>query len=275
MRSRFTIGLMFCAVLWPMAAGAQSDDVSLGDLARDARKNKAQLQQAHPVIDNENLEQAMQDASKLKGNDHFVLSIDPGGKGFKVSAPDVTCSLSFSARAASLLIKPVLVEDLPVSELVKLDGPASIEGDSLQLEVFNGTDWELREITVGLTLERRAGENAELAARARVIPAAEGLAPPSVEKRSDVTILYRLKGQAKPFSTTTFRESIGAMLAADQDWHWSIVEAKGVRSQDAPPQLPPDVLPQTPIIAPATPAMPELAPSSNAATSTPAKETNQ
>lgn len=267
-------GLLLCAVLWPMAATAQGDDVSLGDLARDVRKNKVQLQQERPVIDNENLEQAMQDVSKLKPNDHLVLSIEPGGKGFKVSSPDVTCSLSFSGRTAALLIKPVIVEDLPISDLIKLDGPASIEGDSLQLEVFNGTDWDLREITVGLTLERKAGENAELATRARVIPAAEGLAPPSVEKRSDVTILYHLKGEAKPFSTTTFRESIGAMLAPDQDWHWSIVEAKGVRSQDAPPQLPPEVLPQTPSIAPSTPATPELAPSSNAPTTTPPKDSN-
>lgn len=255
------LGLLLCAVVWPIGMAAQDDDVSLGDLARDVRRSKVQPQQERPVIDNENLEQAMQDVSKLKPNDHLVLSIEPGGKGFKVSSPDVTCSLSFSGKTAALLIKPVIVEDLPVSDLIKLDGPASIEGDSLQLEVFNGTDWDLREITVGLTLERKIGENAELAARARVIPAAEGLAPPSVEKRSDVTILYHLKGEAKPFSTTTFRESIGAMLAPDQDWHWSIVEAKGVRSQDAPPQLPPEVLPAAPTLTPATPAAPELTPS--------------
>ena len=276
MRSRLSAVLMLslCAFLWPLAAAAQDDDVSLGDVARDARRNKVQPPQERPVIDNENLEQAMQDVTRLKPNDHLVLSIDPGGKGFRVSSPDVTCSLSFNARTASLLIKPVIVEDLPLSDLIKLDGPASIQDDNLQLEVFNGTDWELREITVGLTLERKAGENADLAARARVIPAAEGLAPPTVEKRSDVTILYHLKGEAKPFSTTTFREGIGATLAADQDWHWSIVEAKGVRSQDAPPQLPPEALPSAPTIAPPTPVTPELAPSSKAPAATPPQVTN-
>ncbi len=266
--------LSVCSLLWPLAAAAQDDDVSLGDLARDVRKNKVQPQQERPIIDNENLEQAMEDVTKLKPNDRLVLSIDPGGKGFKVSSPDVTCSLSFNARVASLLIKPIIVEDLPVSELIKLDGPASIQDDNLQLEVFNGTDWELREITVGLTLERKAGESADMAARARVIPAAESVGGPSVEKRSDVTLLYHLKGSAKPFSTTTFRESIGATLAADQDWHWSIVEAKGVRSQDSPPQLPPEALPSAPPIALPTPAVPELAPSSNAPAKTPPQVTN-
>jgi hypothetical protein len=251
--------LSLCAPLWPSAAAAQDDDVSLGNLARDVRRNKVQ-QPPHsepPVIDNENLEQAMEDVTKLKPSDRLVFSLDPAGKGFKVSSPDVTCSLSFNGRAASLLIKPILVEDLPLSDLLKLDGPASIQDDHLQLEVFNGTDWELHEITIGLTLERKPGGSAEMAARARVIPAAEGLGPPAVEKHSDVTVLYHLKGLAKPFSTTTFRESIGAMLAADQDWHWSIVEAKGVRSED-PPQLPPEVLPPAPTISLPTPEAPSF-----------------
>jgi len=265
MRSRLSglLLLSLCALLWPSAATAQDDDVSLGNLARDERRNRAQ-QAPHaerPVIDNENLEQAMEDVTKLKPSDRLVFSLDPAGKGFRVSAPDVTCSLSFNSRAASLLIKPVLIEDLPVSELFKLDGPASIQDDHLQLEVFNGTDWELREITVGLTLERKPGESAEMAARARVIPAAEGLGPPAVEKHSDVTVLYHLKGLAKPFSTTTFRENIGAMLAADQDWRWSIVEAKGVRSPDQP-QVP-EALPPAPPIALPTPTAPPPSTTSN------------
>ena len=85
--------------------------------------------------------------------------------------------MSFNARASSLLIKPVLIEDLPLTELLKLDGPGSIQDENLQLEVFNGTDWDIREITIGLTLERKPGENAEMAARARVIPAAQSLRP--------------------------------------------------------------------------------------------------
>ena len=247
------LGLLLAALLCPLAAWAQEDAPSLGDLARNARKNKLQQPQqqtdpAHPVpdrpiIDNDNLAQVMDDAKKARPvkPDKTVFSIDPSGNTLKISSPDVTCSLSFNARASSLLIKPVLVEDLPLGELLKLDGPGSIQDESLQLEVFNGTDWDIREITIGLTLERKPGQNAEVAARARVIPAAQGLAPVTVERRSDVTLLYHLKAEAKPFSTTAFHENIGITPGADEDWRWSIVEAKGIRpsqAQSAPDSLP-------------------------------------
>ncbi len=253
MRSRFSSLRLLAPVvlllaLCPSAATAQDDDPSLGDLARNLRKNKAQQSQppsdpAQTVIDNDNLAQIMEDAKKARPlkPDKTVFSIDPAGNTVKVSSPDVTCSLSFNARASSLLIKPVLIEDLPLTELLKIDGPGSIQDEALQLEVFNGTDWDLREITIGLTLERKPGENAELAARARIIPAAEGLAPVAVERRSDVTLLYHLKAEAKPFSTTAFRENIGITPGPDEDWRWSIVEAKGIRpsqEQSLPDSLP-------------------------------------
>ena len=239
--------VLVVAMLAPLRALAQEDAPSLGDLARNLRKNKAQQQPqppadpahptpvrtlpAHTVIDNDNLTQVMEDAKRAKPvkEDKTVFSIDSASNTVKVSSPDVTCSLSFNARASSLLIKPVLIEDLPLTELVKLDGPGSIQDESLQLQVFNGTDWDLREITVGLTLERKPGQDAELAARARVIPAAQGMAPIAIERHSDVTLLYHLKAEAKPFSTTAFRESIGITPGPDEDWRWSIVEAKGIR----------------------------------------------
>ena len=243
MRSRFPILLLvvLCALLLPLAAWAQDDAPSLGDLARNLRKNKlqqpAQTQPdaARPVIDNDNLAQVMEDAKKARPakSDKTVFSIDPSSNTVKVSSPDVTCSLSFNSRATSLLIKPVLIEELPLTELLKLDGPGSIQDENLQLEVFNGTDWDLREITIGLTLERKPGENAEVAARARVIPAAQGAAPVSVERRSDVTLLYHLKATAKPFSTSAFRENIGITPGPDEDWRWSIVEARGIRPSQA------------------------------------------
>jgi hypothetical protein len=230
--------------LVPLAASAQDDAPSLGDVARNLRKNKLQQQPqqqpepARTVIDNDNLAQVMEDAKKARPvkQDKTVFSIDPSGNTLKVSSPDVTCSLSFNARASALLIKPVLIEDLPLAELLKIDGPGFIQDESLQLEVFNGTDWDLREITVGLTLERKPGENAEVAARARVIPAAQGLAPVAVERRSDVTLLYHLKATAKPFSTTAFHENIGITPGPDEDWRWSIVEAKGIRPSQAQSQ---------------------------------------
>jgi hypothetical protein len=242
---------------------AQENEPSLGDLARDLRRNKTQqqLERAQPpvpppVIDNDNLTQALEDVKRIKSAEKVVFSVDPSGKNVRLSSPDVSCSLSFSGRASSLLIKPVLIEDLPLAELLKLDGPASIQDDSLQLELQNGTDWELREITVGLTLERKPGENAELAARARVIPAAENSAPVAVERRSDMTLLYHLKATAKPFSTTIFRETIGITPAADEDWRWSIVEAKGIRPGQVPVLS--DTLPGVPELPAPTPVEPTL-----------------
>ncbi len=118
---------------------------------------------------------------------------------------------------------------MPLPELIKIDGPGSIQDENLHLQVFNGTDWDIREITVGLTLERKPGQDAGVAVRARVIPAAQGMAPVVAERRSDVTLLYHLKAEAKPFSTTAFHENIGITPGPDEDWRWSIVEAKGIR----------------------------------------------
>jgi hypothetical protein len=238
----FALGILPLLLLQPTSVLAQDDGPSLGDLARNFRKNKVDEQAPrppdplHPIIDNDNLAQVTEDVKNAKPpkQDKTVFSIDPSGNTLKVSSPDVTCSLSFNAKASALLIKPVLVEDLPLNELVKIDGPGSIQDENLQLEVFNGTDWDLKEITVGLTLERKPGQNAEVAARARVIPASENLSPGSVERRSDVTLLYHLKADAKPFSNTSFRENIGITPGPDEDWRWSIVEAKGIHPSQAP-----------------------------------------
>jgi hypothetical protein len=251
MPSRVPILLLAAvATLLSAAATAQEDAPSLGDVARTLRKSKSQSQppvghasgpsagsSAETVIDNDNLAQVMEDVRKARPikADKTVFSIDPGTSTVKLSSPDVTCSLSFNSRNSSLIIKPILIEDLPRAELLKLDGPGSIQDEALQLEVFNGTDWDLREITIGLTLERKPGENAERAANARIIPAAEGLAPPAIERHSDVTLLYHLKATAKPFSTTTFREEIGMAPGPEEDWRWSIVEAKGIRPVQSQP----------------------------------------
>jgi hypothetical protein len=254
----------------PAALRAQDEQPSLGDLARDVRKSKAQSppHQApdplHPIIDNDNLTEVMEDAKKARPEraNKTVFSIDPATNTVKVSSPDVTCSLSFDARASALLVKPVLVEDLPLTELVKIDGPGSIQDENLQLEVFNGTEWDLREITIGLTLERKPGEKAGFASRPRVIPAAEGIAMPPVERHSDVTLLYHLKAQAKPFSTTAFHENIGITPRPDEDWRWSIVEAKGIRPTQMP--APFDTLREEPLFAMPSLLQPGTSPSSSA-----------
>jgi len=245
MRGRIAIVLvMALAQLLCATARAQDEEPSLGEVARNLRKSKTQQQQpaaqapapVMTVIDNDNLVQAMEEARRERPviENKATISIDAAGGRMRVTSPDVMCSLSFDGRANSLLIKPILIEELPLDELMKLDGPGSIQENSLELQVFNGTDWDLREVTIGLTLERKPGESAELAARARVIPAADGVLSPSIERHSDVTLLYHLKTQTKPFAVAAFHEDIGITPGPNEDWRWSIVEAKGIRPAGNP-----------------------------------------
>ena len=69
-----------------------------------------------------------------------------------------------------------------------------------------------------------------------------------------MTLLYHLKATAKPFSTTIFRESIGITPSPDEDWRWSIVEAKGIRPGQEP--ILPETLPGVPLLPLPTPAEP-------------------
>jgi hypothetical protein len=45
--------------------------------------------------------------------------------------------------------------ELPADQLLKLSGPAAIRGDSLEVSVFNGTEWHVSEVAVALTVVRR------------------------------------------------------------------------------------------------------------------------
>jgi hypothetical protein len=220
--------VILLGVLLPLRGVAQSDggEQSLGDLARSMRKGKPVAE--HAVIDNDNLHQVMDEVQNRKLNGSLLFSLDGIAKKFQVSSPDVTCDLSFSASATSLLSDAYAPQDLPEGELAKLDGPASISGDTLQIAVHNGTSWSVKEITVGLTILRSSEVN-----RARLIPAAEttNLLP---EKHPDVTVLYHLKGSAPPSTTTVFHETLGTALGRDQEWHWAIVQAKGLPPQQKP-----------------------------------------
>ena len=221
--------------IFPVCGVAQSDggEPSLGDLARLFRKGKAAPE--HAVIDNDNLHQIMDEVQSRKLNGSLLFSIDGAAKKFQVSSPDVTCDLSFSADATSLLSDAYAPQDLPAAELAKLDGPATITGDTLQVSVHNGTSWNIKEITVGLTILRSSEANSARRASARLMPAAETTTL-LAEKHPDSTVLYHIKGSAAPSSTTVFHESLGVAPGQDQDWHWAIVQAKGI----------PSTTPQTP-----------------------------
>jgi len=231
--------ILLAAVIAPVRLAAQSDgEMSLGDVARSVRRNRQAP--AKTVIDNDNFSQALDDVASHRPSSGFLFSFDGIGKSFQVSSPDVTCSLSFNANASSLLTDPNVARELPASELANLQGPADIQGDALEISIFNNTGWALREITVGLTILRH-GENtadARFAGPARLVPASsnEMVAVPSdvPQKRPDVTVLYHLKGAAAPYGNTKFRGTMAAPLAPDEDWHWAIVQAKGVPPVAAP-----------------------------------------
>ncbi len=241
--TRFKTTLLLAGVLvlaLPQLVSAQDDanDTPLGDVARSLRKK---IPSSEVVIDNDNFSKVVDDAeSRHAMGSTMVFSLDPGGKNFRVSSPDVSCSLSFSAKTSSLLSDPTLLDELPRNELAKLDGPATIDGDSLQVSVHNGSSWQLREVVIGLTIIRRPqpSDAALYYGQARIVPAVAGASSHPVQdpdqKQPDVTLLLKVKGSAAPSATALFRTQLNFALFPDQEWHWAIVRAKGV-----PPPAPP------------------------------------
>jgi hypothetical protein len=241
MKRKFYFAIVLLGFVLPLSAFAQTDDapVPLGDLARTLRKSKTPEPAAPTIIDNDNLTQVMQQVQIKRLDGAPVFSIDSAGKDFKVSTPDGTCSLSFSANSTALLSVPYVSQDLPESEIAKLDGPAIIDGNSLQVSVHNGSAWNVKEITVGLTIVRHDDAVAAQVDTARLIQASTGLADPPAstftEKHPDLTVLYHLKGSAAPSATIVFRSALEGTPGPDQDWHWAIVQARGI---PPPPSLP-------------------------------------
>jgi hypothetical protein len=231
-------GLFFGLLLLPDKAEAQEDstDVPLGDVARSLRTKKPAS--AEVVIDNDNFSEVLAEAENKKpAGSTMVFSLEPGGKDFQVSSPDVSCSFSFSAKTSSLLSDPAALNDLPRSELAKLDGPATIDGDTLQVSVHNGSSWDLREVVIGLTILRRSDASGSSSyGQAHIVPAAatgsshEDLN--SSQKAADTTVLLRVRGAAPPATTAQFRTQLNFALFPDQEWHWAIVRAKGVAPQN-------------------------------------------
>jgi hypothetical protein len=202
---------------------------SLGDLARALRRERAAPQTV--VIDNDNLPQVMQEAESHRQSNSLLYKFEKAARMFQVSfSPDMNCSLSFNANAAPVLNASYIAESLPESELEKLDGPAAVDGDSLQVNVYNGSNWSLREITIGVTLVRKSGVTPGILGPPQLLPAVS-LAQPllaQAEKKQDMTVLYHIQGVAPPSSTTLFKAALDAPIAPDQEWHWAIVDAKGV-----------------------------------------------
>jgi hypothetical protein len=238
------------AALIPAGLVAQDDpnDTPLGDLARTLRKKTPPSQD---VIDDDNLTKVMEQAESHHAPGSALKFLMAGeSKGFQVAAPDVTCSLSFSANAKSLLSSQYAQMELPPGEVLKLEGPATIEGDALIVSVYNRTDWHLSEVAVALTVVKRTeAHNAALSndmssyGAAKLLPAVADNSPQESEvrpeKKPDVTVIYRMRAAAPPSATTVFSAPLNLELAPDEEWHWAIVQARGYPPQSYagnPPQ---------------------------------------
>jgi hypothetical protein len=275
-------------------AQEEEGEAPLGDVARSFRKKTAP---AEAVIDNDNLSKVVDDAGiRRAAGSSPVFSLDPGERSFNLSSPDVTCSLSFSGKTTLLVSDPLLLDELPRSEVSKLEGPATIDGDSLQVSMHNGTAWDLREVVIGLTIVKRPqmGEPSPSDGLVRIVPAVAGgesqsgqfqngqfqngqSQPGTFQKQPDVTLLLRAKGSAAPAATAVFRTPLNFSLFPDQEWHWAIVRAKGIPPQTLPdvthagPQYlqpgPGDAAVQAPLLTPVLSASPpRLVPSNSTAT---------
>ena len=264
------VALAACsAPAWPQSDG----DAPLGDVARNIRKAKVTTKAAEVRVDNDNFSNIMEnsEARRMRTLNAPALSLDlglaPGGTPF--SAADVNCSLAFSAhgiRLTDALGPPSAKDpaknaardaakdaekdkdkeakakeadnspkDVPASELNKIEGPATIIGDSLQLSVYNGTGWQLEEITIGLTILRHPSQATSIPSTGRLVPASS---VQIVAKRSDTTILYHFKGSAAPNTRQIFAQPLGISLSADQEWHWAIIEAKGTPPKGVEAKMP-------------------------------------
>jgi hypothetical protein len=199
---------------------AQDDDVSLGDLARAARQAKSSDDQK--VIDNDNLSVVMEKAESERLNGKPVFSIDPSGKSFRMTSPDGTCSLSFDAKATALISTPYVASELPQDQLLKLDGPAAIHDGVLEVSLHNGSDWELKEIVVGVTVPQ-SPSSATL--KPALVTTSDA---PAQQKLPDLTMIYHLRATASPDSNALFRGTLSADLDPGNEWHWSLVSARGI-----------------------------------------------
>ena len=244
---------------------AQSDDpISLGELARSLRETKAR--KVRTVIDNENLVQVMDDVQRVKVESGTPLfTFDQSGKSFEMSSPDGTCSLSFNANATALISDPFLARDLPAGELANLDGSATLNSDVFDASVENHTGWNLTEITVALTIAH-SGPDALVRSTALQPAVLENASLASVEtpalqpRHSDSTILYHLKNSAPAGQTATFEEILNTLPSAGDEWHWAIVQAKGVAPtlRQKPATVPAPVTSNLPALAVPAELLPQL-----------------
>lgn len=227
------------ATMAPLRLIAQDDpnDVPLGDVARNLRKNQ---QAASQVIDDDNLTQTIEQGDKHESFGSSLRYVMAGKSSrFQVSAPDVTCSLAFTANVKSLLSSTQYAQmDLAPADLAKLEGPAAIEGDSLTLSLFNATNWHVSEVDVALTVVKKPwGRDASPFSDldSGTDSGSSGTVNPfqqvHPERKQDTTVIYRMRAATPPWSRAYFSAPLNMDLAPGDEWHWAIVQAKGYPPQ--------------------------------------------
>jgi hypothetical protein len=237
---RLLLLIVLLAPLGAIRAAAQDDpdQMPLGDVARNFRKKTPPVK---PVIDDDNLPQVMQQAdSHDDAGSRFRFLMTRDSQGFQVSAPDVTCSLAFTANVKSLLSSQYDQMDLPPTEMAKIEGKAVVEGDGLTVPVFNGTQWHLSELAVAFTVIKKARSGVVPWSHEGVISASADVTPPLAreigadafqqvrpEKRPDVAVIYRMRAAALPWSNAVFSAPLNLELDPTEEWHWAIVQARG------------------------------------------------
>ena len=239
------IGVVAAVLLAAASLRAQDDDVSLGDLARSLRKPTPGNEQ---VIDNDNLPIVMDQAESKALDGKPVFSIDPSGKSFRMVSPDGSCSLSFDARVTPLITRQYVAGNLPQDELLKLGSEATIHDGAIRVSVHNGTNWDLKEIVVSVTVLQDQGTFG-LRPATLSLPSEAG----PVQKAPDATFLYHLKAAGPPDSTTVFQGALGDDFGQARDWHWALIGARGV-PPPAPGSIAPTAAGQAPPIAPVLPS---------------------
>ena len=237
---RLLLLIVILAPLGAIRATAQDDpdQVPLGDVARNIRKKAPP---AKPVIDDDNLPQVMQQVDShddAASRFRFLMSRD--SQGFQVSAPDVSCSLAFTANVKALLSSQYDQMDLPPTEMAKIEGKAVVEGDALTVPLFNGTQWHLSELAIAFTVVKKARTGVVPWNHGGVSSASTDVTPPLApeigadafqqvrpEKRPDVAVIYRMRAAAPPWSNAVFSAPLKLELDPGEEWHWAIVQAKG------------------------------------------------
>ncbi len=98
---------------------------------------------------------------------------------------------------------------LPASELAKVTGTLTVtESGRAQAEIYNGSNYSIEEITVGIVVKESSGTLV-------------------LDRRYVMAPSMYIFGGLKPLSAATFSANVGFRVAPGQQHSWYIVSAKG------------------------------------------------